>query len=167
MLRAVESEPIAIRRRSSRSARCSASSSRRASGAPPSPRRSSTSRSRRARTRAVPIAVVPFGWQGAGAPAFDIAGVVSADLGSSGRFAPLATTRHGVAADAGGAGQFPGLAHARRRLPRDRHADEDAPDNFTATFQLFDVRARRVGDGLQAPERRAPICAKRRIASRT
>ena len=44
------------------------------------------------RERAVPIAVVPFGWQGAGAPAFDLAGVVSADLGSSGRFAPMATS---------------------------------------------------------------------------
>ena len=37
---------------------------------------------------AVPIAVVPFGWQGSGPPAFDLAGVISADLGSSGRFAP-------------------------------------------------------------------------------
>ena len=40
---------------------------------------------------AVPIAVVPFGWQGGGAPALDLASVVSSDLGSSGRFAPLAT----------------------------------------------------------------------------
>src|SRR5688500_2553619 len=40
---------------------------------------------------AVPIAVVPFGWEGAGPPAFDFAGVISADLGSSGRFAPVAT----------------------------------------------------------------------------
>ena len=34
---------------------------------------------------AVPIAVVPFGWQGSGPPAFDVAGVVSSDLASSGR----------------------------------------------------------------------------------
>ena len=39
----------------------------------------------------MPIAVVPFGWQGSGPAAFDLAGVVSADLGSSGRFAPMAT----------------------------------------------------------------------------
>src|SRR5215831_7844337 len=40
--------------------------------------------------RPVPIAIVPFGWSGSGPPAYDIAGVVSADLKSSGRFAPLA-----------------------------------------------------------------------------
>src|SRR5690606_36950917 len=36
-----------------------------------------------------PIAVVPFGWQGAGAPPIDVAGVIAADLERSGRFAPL------------------------------------------------------------------------------
>src|SRR5688572_25145470 len=41
---------------------------------------------------AVPIAVVPFGWQGSGPAAFDLAGVIGADLGSSGRFAPMATS---------------------------------------------------------------------------
>ncbi len=37
-----------------------------------------------------PIAVVPFGWQGGGAPPADVAGVIAADLKRSGRFAPLA-----------------------------------------------------------------------------
>ena len=36
--------------------------------------------------RPVPIAVVPFGWQGSGAVAFDLAAVVTADLRSTGRF---------------------------------------------------------------------------------
>jgi TolB protein len=40
---------------------------------------------------ALPIAVVPFGWQGAGSgPPLDAAGIVAADLARSGRFAPLA-----------------------------------------------------------------------------
>lgn len=40
--------------------------------------------------KALPIAVVPFGWQGPGAaPPLDVAGVVAADLARSGRFAPL------------------------------------------------------------------------------
>lgn len=40
--------------------------------------------------RAVPIAVVPFGWTGAGArPPEDIAAIVAADLARSGRFAPV------------------------------------------------------------------------------
>jgi TolB protein len=38
---------------------------------------------------AVPIAVVPFGWESSGAAPFDIAQVVAADLERSGRFAPL------------------------------------------------------------------------------
>jgi TolB protein len=38
---------------------------------------------------AVPIAVVPFGWESTGAASFDVAEVVAADLQRSGRFAPL------------------------------------------------------------------------------
>ncbi|MDH3401225.1 MAG: Tol-Pal system protein TolB, partial [Chromatiales bacterium] len=38
---------------------------------------------------AVPIAVVPFGYTGPGAEPFDVAGVVAADLASSGRFDPM------------------------------------------------------------------------------
>ena len=37
----------------------------------------------------MPIAVVPFGWESAGAAPFDVAEVVAADLQRSGRFAPL------------------------------------------------------------------------------
>lgn len=39
--------------------------------------------------RALPIAVVPFGWQGAGGPPENIAAIVSADLQRSGRFDSL------------------------------------------------------------------------------
>ncbi|HEY6131493.1 MAG TPA: Tol-Pal system beta propeller repeat protein TolB [Halioglobus sp.] len=38
------------------------------------------------------IAVVPFAWQGAGAPSEDIAEVVDGDLARSGQFAPIART---------------------------------------------------------------------------
>lgn len=38
---------------------------------------------------ALPIAVVPFAWEGAGAPPEDVAGVIAADLHRSGRFSPL------------------------------------------------------------------------------
>lgn len=40
--------------------------------------------------RPMPIAIVPFGWEGEGAPPFDLAELVTADLGNSGRFDPLA-----------------------------------------------------------------------------
>lgn len=39
--------------------------------------------------QAVPMAVVPFGWEGEGATPYDLSAVVSADLARSGRFAPL------------------------------------------------------------------------------
>lgn len=38
---------------------------------------------------ALPIAIVPFGWQGGGAPPVDIARIISSDLRRSGRFSPL------------------------------------------------------------------------------
>ena len=38
------------------------------------------------------IAVVPFAWQSAGAPAEDIAAVVDGDLARSGQFAPIGRT---------------------------------------------------------------------------
>ena len=40
--------------------------------------------------RPIPIAIVPFGWQGSEPSApFDVTAVITADLGNSGRFAPL------------------------------------------------------------------------------
>ena len=39
--------------------------------------------------QAVPIAVVPFGWQGDGSLPFDVSKMVSDDLARSGRFDPL------------------------------------------------------------------------------
>ncbi len=38
---------------------------------------------------AIPIAIVPFGWNGGGNPPEDIAGIVSADLQRSGNFSPF------------------------------------------------------------------------------
>lgn len=39
--------------------------------------------------RPVPIAIVPFGWQGTGEQPYDVAAVITADLGNSGRFDPM------------------------------------------------------------------------------
>ncbi len=39
--------------------------------------------------RPLPVAIVPFGWQGGGPAAFDVASLVARDLASTGRFAPL------------------------------------------------------------------------------
>src|SRR5262245_5902393 len=88
---------------------------------------------------AVPIAVVPFGWQGSGAPAFDVAGVVGADLASTGRFAPL-PTRDMVSRPT----QAQQVNFQDWRLLEVSYLvigtlAETTPDNFAATFQLFDV----------------------------
>lgn len=42
---------------------------------------------------AMPIAVVPFGWSGPGAPAQDLADIIRTDLARSGQFAPLDVQR--------------------------------------------------------------------------
>ena len=88
---------------------------------------------------AVPIAVVPFGWQGSGPAAFDLAGVIGADLGSSGRFAPLATSDMVSRPTQASQVNF----QQWRTLDADYLVigtlTEDTADNFTAVFQLFDV----------------------------
>jgi TolB protein len=40
-------------------------------------------------SEAVPIAIVPFGFEAQGSPGVDVAAVIAADLASSGRFAPM------------------------------------------------------------------------------
>jgi TolB protein len=101
---------------------------------------------------AVPIAVVPFAWQGAGPPAYDVAGVVSADLGNSGRFRPMAE-RDMVSKPTQ-------AAEIRFQDWRVLDVDyivigtlsENGPDRYAAQFQLFDVvsGAQRLGFRLEA-----------------
>jgi TolB protein len=88
---------------------------------------------------ATPIAVVPFGWQGSGPPAFDIAGVVGNDLGSSGRFKPMAN-RDMLSRPT----QAPQVDFNQWRQADVNYLvigtlAEGTADDFTATFQLFDV----------------------------
>ena len=107
---------------------------------------------------AVPIAVVPFGWQGSGPPAFDIAGVVSADLASTGRFAPVAT-RDMVSRPT----QASQINFQDWRLLDARYlvigtlAQDATPDSFTATFQLFDVVRGESLTGLRLQAARADL----------
>ncbi|MGB7216583.1 MAG: Tol-Pal system beta propeller repeat protein TolB [Gammaproteobacteria bacterium] len=94
---------------------------------------------RKGLARPVPIAVVPFGWQGSGPPPYDLAAVITADLGNSGRFAPMAV-RDMISRP---------TEPAQVNFQDWRVSDVDAlvigrlqqtgPDDFTAQFQLFDV----------------------------
>src|SRR5882757_4380492 len=89
--------------------------------------------------RPIPIALVPFGWQGNGPAAFDLAAVVTADLRSTGRFAPL------PAADLVSRPTQPADVNFQswRLLKTDYlvigKLTEERPDSFTAVFELFDV----------------------------
>jgi TolB protein len=94
---------------------------------------------RRGVARPVPIAIVPFAWEGAGDAPFDVAGLVAADLGHSGRFAPLPVSDM--------------LSRPSRptevRIEDWRILDvdvlvigrlaEESPGQYSVTFQLFDV----------------------------
>ena len=95
---------------------------------------------RRGVDRPLPMAIVPFGWEGSGSEApFDLTGLISTDLGQSGRFDPLEERD----------------MLSRPTLPADvdfedwRILDVDAlvigrvlatgPAQYTVIFQLFDV----------------------------
>jgi TolB protein len=106
--------------------------------------------------RPIPIAIVPFGWQGTGPQPYDVAGVVTADLGNSGRFAPLKTTDM----------VSKPTQVAQVNFQDWRVLDVDAlvigqlsptpgtPGRYTANFQLLDVASgeQRLGFRLDASE---------------
>jgi TolB protein len=94
---------------------------------------------RRGVQRPVPMAIVPFGWQGTGPAPFDLTSVITADLGSSGRFDPIPVT------DMVSRPTQPAQVNFQdwRVLDVDvlviGQLTEDSPDRYTAVFQLFDV----------------------------
>lgn len=87
---------------------------------------------------ALPIAVVPFGWHGKGAPPEDIAAIINADLARSGRFAPLAiedlvqTTSHATEIN------FPAWRGAGSESLVIGQIKPEG-DRYLIQFQLFDV----------------------------
>jgi len=89
--------------------------------------------------RPVPMAIVPFGWSGAGPAAYDLAAVVTSDLKSTGRFAPIPV------ADMVSRPTQPSQVNFTdwRLLKLDYVVvgtlTENTPDRFTAVFQLMDV----------------------------
>lgn len=95
---------------------------------------------RRGVERPVPMAIVPFAWEGPGVEApFDVSGLVSADLGQSGRFAPMAVedmvSRPSLPADV----SFPDWQIVDVDYLVIGRVVEDAAGRYTVIFQLFDV----------------------------
>jgi TolB protein len=88
---------------------------------------------------AVPIAIVPFGWTGAGAAPENIAAIVSSDLSRSGRFEPLPDRDLVAHPTDAGMVKFQNW----RMLNVDNlvigQLSETSPGQYTVRFELFDV----------------------------
>jgi TolB protein len=90
--------------------------------------------------RPVPMAIVPFGWQGPGAAApYDLAAVVTADLGNSGRFAPIPVANMLTRPTEPSQVNFSDWRILNVDVVVIGQLSETAPDRYTAVFELFDV----------------------------
>ena len=89
--------------------------------------------------QAVPVAVVPFGWDGAGDAPLDVAAIIAADLARSGRFEPLerrdmlSRPTRGVEID------FDDWRMVGTDLIVVGRLERGAGDEYTLQFQLFDI----------------------------
>jgi TolB protein len=90
-------------------------------------------------SEAVPIAVVPFGYDGRGEAPLDVASLVAADLNRSGRFAPIDRTdmisRPTRARDV----NFTDWRLLKTDFVIVGEVSEDGLDRYTVRFQVFDV----------------------------
>jgi TolB protein len=89
--------------------------------------------------RPVPMAIVPFGWQGPGAAPYDLATVITADLGNSGRFAPIPVANMLTRPTEPAEVNFSDWRILNVDVVVIGQLSETAPDRYTAVFQLFDV----------------------------
>jgi TolB protein len=93
----------------------------------------------RGQENAVPIAIVPFGWEAEGAPPFDIAEVVAADLQRSGRFAPLDRKSMIDRPTSGGEIRFQDWRYLRADFIAVGKLMPDGADRYAAQFELYNV----------------------------
>ena len=114
--------------------------------------------------RQVPVAVVPFGFDGAGgAPPTDVAEVIAADLARSGRFAPidrsnmLQTPTSGVEVD------FDDWAILNAEALVVGRVTQTGDNAYSVQFQLFDIFGRQQLVGYRMPATRGTL---RRAAHR-
>ncbi len=88
---------------------------------------------------ALPIAIVPFGWEGPGDPPEDIAGIVAADLSRSGAFAPIPFDRLVARPESGAAVNFQNWKVTGVESLVIGHMKLTGPGTYVIQFQLFDV----------------------------
>lgn len=90
--------------------------------------------------KAVPIAVVPFGWQGTGSgPPLDAAAIVAADLARSGRFAPLERRDMLQRPTTGTEVNFSDWRMQGSEILIIGRVLQPGPDQYEIQFQVFDV----------------------------
>ncbi len=88
---------------------------------------------------ALPIAVVPFGWQGPGAPPLDAAAVVAADLARSGRYTPLDRKDMLQTPTTGADVNFGDWRRQGSEVLVIGRLTKAGPDQFEIQVQVFDV----------------------------
>jgi TolB protein len=88
---------------------------------------------------AVPIAVVPFGWESTGVAPFDVAEVVANDLQRSGRFAPLDRKDMIDRPAQGDQIRFQDWRYLKSDFITVGKLIPDGPDRFAAQFELYNV----------------------------
>ncbi|MGH8235985.1 MAG: Tol-Pal system beta propeller repeat protein TolB, partial [Steroidobacteraceae bacterium] len=93
----------------------------------------------RGQENAVPIAVVPFGWESANAAPFDVAQVVAADLQRSGRFAPLDRKDMIDRPTAGDQIRFQDWRYLKSDFIVVGKLTPDGGDRYSASFELYNV----------------------------
>ncbi len=88
---------------------------------------------------AVPIAIVPFGWESSGAAPFDVAAVVAADLQRSGRFAPLDRKDMIDRPTAGDQIRFQDWRYLKSDFIAVGKLVPEGGDRYAAQFELYNV----------------------------
>ena len=104
--------------------------------------------------KTVPVAVVPFGWDGGGAPPFDVANLIGGDLQRSGRFSALESGDMLQRPTAGKDVDFDDWRILGIEVVVVGQLIQTAPDSFTIQFQMFDVFRGEQMLGYRQPARR-------------
>lgn len=89
--------------------------------------------------RPIPIAIVPFGWEGEGEAPYELAEVVTADLGNSGRFEPMDVDDMVAQPTRGTEVSFRDWQIVDVDSLLIGRIVPEGPDQFAVEFQLFDV----------------------------
>ena len=111
-----------------------------------------------------PVAVVPFGWTGQGANMpLDVASVIAADLQRSGRFEPIPEENMLQKPTTGADLDFDDWSFVKAEAVVVGRVEQSGENEYTVSFQLFDVFRRRQLVGYRIPATRGTM---RRVAHR-